>query len=67
MVTTGSICQAAHTLLHDLFSEVLPTAETTVKRLLDLTDDMARDASFYSVDQIDAYSNVSDSAGLPIY
>ena len=45
LFTTGSVYQADHPLLHDLFSELLSTPEATVKRALDVADDIARNIS----------------------
>ncbi|KAF7503680.1 hypothetical protein GJ744_003358 [Endocarpon pusillum] len=45
LVTAGSVYQADHPLLHDLFSEVLSTPEATVKRALDVADDIARNTA----------------------
>jgi enoyl-CoA hydratase/carnithine racemase len=48
LTTTGSVYPANHTLLNDLFSEVLPTPEATVARALQLADDIARNTSTVS-------------------
>lgn len=65
LVTTGSVYQADHPLLQDLFSEVLSTPEATVKRALDVADDVARNTEYgvllCSTYQVDASSNVSGS------
>jgi enoyl-CoA hydratase/carnithine racemase len=45
---TGSLYQADHPLLRELFSEVMPTSDATVTRALELADDIAKNTSMVS-------------------
>ena len=45
LTTTGSVYQANHPLLSNLFSEILPTPEATIARALELADDVAKNTS----------------------
>lgn len=48
LTTTGSVYPADHPLLSSLFSEVLPTAERTVARALEIAQDVAGNTSSVS-------------------
>ncbi|EGD91853.1 hypothetical protein H112_00455 [Trichophyton rubrum D6] len=48
VVTTGLAYPAEHPLLKDLFSELLPTPETTLARALEIADDIACNTSTIS-------------------
>ncbi|KAI1936259.1 hypothetical protein LOZ66_004717 [Ophidiomyces ophidiicola] len=45
VVTTGAVYPAAHPLLRDLFSEILPDADQTLRRALELAADIAQNTS----------------------
>lgn len=48
LTTTGSVYPADHNLLRELFSEVMPTPEATLKRALELADEVAKNTSTVS-------------------
>lgn len=48
VVTTGSVYQADHPLLNNLFSETLSTPEATLARALELADEVAKNTSTVS-------------------
>lgn len=52
LTTTGSVHPADHALLHDLFSEVLPTPEAMVARTLQLADDISKNTSTVSTKSV---------------
>ena len=48
LTTTGSVYPAEHRLFGDLFTELCDTHEETLKRALELADDIARNTSTVS-------------------
>jgi enoyl-CoA hydratase/carnithine racemase len=48
LTTTGSVLPANHPLLLELFSEILPTPEDTMRRAFELADDIAKNTSLVS-------------------
>lgn len=48
LTTTGGVYPAEHPLMRELFSEVLPSPEATVKRALELADEIAKNTSTVS-------------------
>lgn len=48
LTATGGVYPAEHPLMRELFSEILPTPEATVKRALELADEIAKNTSTVS-------------------
>lgn len=48
LIATGGVYPAEHPLMRELFSEILPTPEATVKRALELADEIAKNTSTVS-------------------
>ena len=48
LTTTGGVYPAEHPLMKDLYSELLPSPEATVKRGLELADEIAKNTSTVS-------------------
>lgn len=48
LTMTGGVYPAEHPLMRELFSEILPTPEATLKRALELADEIAKNTSTVS-------------------
>lgn len=48
LTATGAVYPSEHPLVRDLFSEILPTPEATLKRALELADEIAKNTSTVS-------------------